>query len=120
MIVFKYKTAGQIRQFGPFLDDTDFKTPETGLTIANTDIQIYKNGATTGANKNSGGATHIADGNYYATFNATDTDTLGDGYIDIQVAGALPVKRYFVVLTEDQYERYIKGKGLFNFKEVRY
>jgi hypothetical protein len=38
---------------GPFVDDTDFKTLETALTIANTDVKLSKNGAAA-VNKNSG------------------------------------------------------------------
>jgi hypothetical protein len=74
------------------LDDTDGKTAETGLTIAASDIKLWKRGGTTESNKNSGGATHIADGRYYATLDATDTDTTGELIINVAVAGALPVR----------------------------
>src|SRR3990172_2470305 len=40
----KQSTASQSRAIGPFLDDTDFKTAETALTIANTDIKLIVNG----------------------------------------------------------------------------
>ena len=76
-IELRYNTAGQEVPLGYFLDSTDGDTEKTGLTIANTDIKIWKWGATTLANKNSGGATHISNGIYYAVFDATDTDTLG-------------------------------------------
>ncbi len=46
-------TAGQEIPLGPFLDDTDGKTAETGLTIANTDIKLWKTGATSLVSKNS-------------------------------------------------------------------
>ena len=75
----KYNTDSQEVVFGIFVDSTDGNTEETGLTIANTDIKIWKTGATTLANKNSGGATHISNGIYYAVFDATDTNTLGSG-----------------------------------------
>jgi hypothetical protein len=42
MIPLKYGTASQEIPVGPFLDDTDGKTAETGLTISNTDIKIWK------------------------------------------------------------------------------
>ena len=35
----KQSTASTIK-LGPFLDDTDGKTPETGLTISQADIRI--------------------------------------------------------------------------------
>jgi hypothetical protein len=92
MIPLRKSTASQEVLLGPFLDDTDGKTPETGLTIANTDIKLWKRGGTTEANKNSGGATHIADGRYHATLDATDTDTTGELILNVAVAGALPVR----------------------------
>jgi len=73
----RQSTASQEITLGPFLDDTDGKTAETGLTIANTDIKLWKSGGTTESDKNSGGATHIAGGRYYAVLDATDTNTVG-------------------------------------------
>ena len=67
MIELRQSTAGQEVPLGYFVDSTDGDTEETGLTISNTDIKIWKWGATTLANKNSGGATHISNGIYYAT-----------------------------------------------------
>ena len=84
---------GQEVILGPFLDDTDGKTAETTLTIANTDIKIWKAGATSLVNKNSGGATHIANGYYYIVLDATDTGTAGSMVITCSMAGALPVQR---------------------------
>ena len=49
----RQSTASQVVELGPFLDDTDFKTAETGLTIANTDIKLRKEGGTTHGSKNS-------------------------------------------------------------------
>lgn len=99
----KQSTASQTRLIGPFIDDTDFKTPETGLTIANTDIKLSANGGTV-ANKNSGGATHITTGMWAVTFDATDTATVGELGVAVNVAGALPVYAKFVVLEEAIYD----------------
>lgn len=84
-------TASQEVALPRFVDSTDGVTPETGLTIANTDIKLTKGGGTTQVNKNSGGATHIATGDYYIVLDATDTDTVGNLHIVIGVSGALPV-----------------------------
>jgi hypothetical protein len=92
MIPLRKSTASQEVLLGPFLDDTDGKTAKTALTIANTDIKLWKRGGTTESSKNSGGATHIADGRYHATLDATDTDTVGELIINVAVAGALPVR----------------------------
>jgi len=88
---------------GPFVDDTDFKTLETALTIANTDVKLSKNGASS-VNKNSGGGTHIANGEYSFTFDATDTNTVGELTAIISVAGALVVKKTFFVLSAVVYD----------------
>lgn len=94
----RQSTASQEIELGPFFDDTDFKTAETGLTIANTDIKLRKGGGTTHISKNSGGGTHIANGYYYAVLDATDTDTVGLLEVHANIAGALAVwDRYYVL-----------------------
>lgn len=104
-IILRRATASQEVMLGTFLDDTDGKTPETALTIANTDIKIFKSGATSEVNKNSGGATHVSSGRYYAVFDATDSDTVGpNGEINVAMSGALPVRRPLVVLHENVYD----------------
>lgn len=111
-IYLRQSTASQEVPLGYFLDSTDGNTEETALTIANTDIKLWKAGATTLANKNSGGATHISNGVYYAVLDATDTNTLGSLIIFCHVAGALSVKVECVVLTANVYDSLIGGGDL--------
>lgn len=111
-IYLRQSTAGQEIPLGHFLDSTDGDTEETSLTIANTDIKIWKFGATTLANKNSGGATHISNGIYYAVLDATDTNTLGSLVVFVHVAGALAVKVECVVLAANVYDSMIAGSDL--------
>jgi hypothetical protein len=99
----KQSTASQSVAIGPFIDDTDFKTPETGLTIANTDIKLVVNGAAS-VNKNSGGGTHRINGVYGITFDVTDTATVGEIEVSVVVSGALPVFHKFTVLEEVVYD----------------
>jgi hypothetical protein len=100
----KQSTASQVRAIGPFLDDTDFKTLETALTIANTDVKVKKNGGTA-ASKNSGGATaDSTTGLYHLTWDATDTNTVGELFYSVKVAGALAVFSSYVVLEEAVYD----------------
>lgn len=106
-IKLKQSTASQEIPLGYFVDATDGNTEETGLTIANTDIKLWKAGATTLANKNSGGATHIANGIYYCVLDATDTDTLGSLVIFVHVAGALSIRIECVVLAANIYDSLI-------------
>lgn len=109
MIPLKQATASQEVPLGYFLDSTDGNTEETGLTIANTDIKLWKAGATSLANKNSGGATHMANGLYYAVLDATDTDTLGPLVIFVHVAGALPIRLECQVMLANVYESLVAG-----------
>lgn len=99
----RQSTASQARLIGPFVDDTDFKTAETGLTIANTDVKLRANG-TTLSNKNSGGGTHQVNGMYSLTWDATDTANVGELKYSVVVAGALPVFGSYVVLEEAVYD----------------
>lgn len=111
-IYLKQSTASQEVALGYFLDSTDGNTEETGLTIANTDIKLFKAGATTLANKNSGGATHISNGIYYAVLDATDTNTLGSLVIYCHPTGALATKVDCVVYPANVYDSLIGGTDL--------
>lgn len=104
MIVLRQSTASQEIPLGPFVDALDGDAEETGLSIANTDIKLWKSGATTLANKNSGGATHISNGIYYAVLDATDTDTLGPMAVFVHVSGALAVRVACMVLSANVYD----------------
>lgn len=105
----KQSTASQEIPLGYFVNSTDGNTEETGLTIANTDIKLWKNGATSLANKNSGGATHMSNGIYYAVLDSTDTNTLGPLVVYVHVAGALPVRVECEVLPANVYEAMVAG-----------
>jgi hypothetical protein len=101
----RQSTAAQSRMIGPFVDESTGKA-ETGLTIANTDIKLSKNGAA-GVNKNSGGGTHRNNGMYSITFDATDTDTIGElsGSVDMEspiFANVVAFK--FIVLKAEIYD----------------
>lgn len=103
-IALRQSTASQEIPLGHFVDSTDGVTAETGLTIANTDIKLWKAGATSLANKNSGGATHMAGGVYYAVLDATDTDTVGPLVIFCAVSGALAVRLECHVYEEEVFD----------------
>lgn len=92
-IALRQSTASQKVLLGPFVDSTDGNTAENALTINNTDIKLFKHNGSAIVNKNSGGATFLtgSSGLYQATFDATDTNTLGDLWISVHPAGALAV-----------------------------
>jgi hypothetical protein len=118
-IPLKQSTASQEVPLGYFVDSTDGNTEETGLTISNTDIKIWKSGATTLADKNSGGATHISNGIYYAVLDATDTDTLGPLVIFVHESGALPVRVECVVLSANNYDSAIAASDFLQVDAVQ-
>jgi hypothetical protein len=95
---------------GPFVDDTDGKTPVTDLVIANTDIRLNKHNSSTDVDKESGGATHVENGYYYTTLSANDTDTLGRLRVMVSVSGALPVWELYEVMGANAYDTYYGTK----------
>ena len=108
-IPLRQSTASQEIILGYFVDSTDGNTEETGLTINNTDIKLWKAGAVVLANKNLGGATHISNALYYTTLDDTDTDTRGPLVIFVHVAGALAVRLECIVLAANVYDSLIAG-----------
>lgn len=108
----KVSTASQVVMLGPFLDNVDGVTPETALSIANTDIKVNKHGSATFASKNSGGGTHVENGFYQATLDGTDTNTVGRLVVSVQKSGAIPVLHEFTVLPADVYDALINDSGV--------
>lgn len=102
-MILKQSTAATIK-FGPFVDDTDGKTAETGLTIAQADIRLSKNGGDFAQTNNSAGATHDENGYYDIPLNTTDTNTLGSLRLSVSKSGALPVWQDFMVVTANVYD----------------
>lgn len=104
----KQSTAFTFR-IGPFVDSTDGVTAETGLTIAQADIQISKAGGAFAQTSASPTTTHDADGWYQCPLTATDTGTLGSLTVQIVMAGALPVWEHFMVLPANVYDSLVGG-----------
>lgn len=110
MYPLRQSTASQEVKLGPFLDDDDGITEQTGLTIANTDIKLTKHGSSSEVSKNSGGATHVANGRYVITLDDTDTNTLGGLEIDCRPTDCLPVKKVCWVLAPAIFDAFF-GSG---------
>jgi len=98
MFWLKQSTAITIK-LGPFIDDTDGKTAETGLTIAQADIRLSKNGGDIAQSNNAAGATHDELGYYGVPLDTTDIATLGTLRVAVHKSGALPVWQDFMVVT---------------------
>jgi len=90
MIWLRQSTARTV-VIGPFVDSTDGATAETGLTIAQADIRLSKNGGAFAQTNNSAGATHMENGYYSVPLDTTDTGTLGVLRVAVNESGALPV-----------------------------
>ena len=103
MLYLKQSTAATIK-LGPFVDDSDGKTAETGLTISQADIRLSKNGGDIAQTNNSAGATHDELGYYNVPLNTTDTNTLGTLKVIVSKSGALPVFADFMVITAEAYD----------------
>jgi hypothetical protein len=109
MKILKQSTAVTIL-LGPFVDETDGKTAETGLTITSSDVQVWKQGGTSLAAKNDAtSATHRGIGYYTVPLDATDTNTLGQFTVAVHESGALPVRHDFYVVPDHVYDGMIAG-----------
>jgi len=103
MLFLKQSTAVTVK-IGPFLDDTDGKTAETGLTIAQADVRLSKNGGDIAQKNDSTSCTHDELGIYDCPLNATDTDTLGRLQLWVHKSGALPVWHEYMVIPANVYD----------------
>lgn len=99
----KQSTAVTVKM-GPFVDNTDGYTAETGLTISQADIRLTKNGGAFAQTNNAAGATHDENGYYGVPLNTTDTNTLGTLRVSINESGALPVWQDFMVVPANVYD----------------
>jgi len=103
MNLLKQSTAATIK-LGPFIDDGDGKSAETGLTISQADIRLSKNGGDFAQTNNAAGATHDEFGYYDIPLDTTDTNTLGRLRVAVSESGALPVWQDFLVVTANVYD----------------
>ena len=86
---------------GPFVDESNAKSAETGLTPS---VALSKNGAA-GATRNAGGTvTHDDEGWYACPLNSVDTDTTGRLLLRVHNTAALPVWHEFMVIASSSYD----------------
>lgn len=107
-MLFLKQSTSETLKIGPYVDSGDGVSPETGLTINNTDILLSKNGVSL-TSKNSGGGTHDQNGWYTITLDATDTNTVGKLQLSSYISGALPVFADFIVLEEEIYDMWFNS-----------
>jgi hypothetical protein len=103
MMYLKQSTSVDVG-IGPFLDESDGKTAETGLTITQPDVRLKKNNGNWAQKAAAQTLSHEEAGWYELTLDATDTDTIGHLLVAIHESGALPVWREFHVLAANVYD----------------
>lgn len=102
---FLRQSTTQVVLFGPCLDKTDGVTEETGLTLAQADMRLSKDGGAFAQKSAAGNATHDSDGWYNTTLSTTDTDTVGELRLNVhQPANMLPVWDRWWVIEEAIYD----------------
>jgi hypothetical protein len=104
----KQSTAVTI-QLGPFVDSTDGDTDESGLTIAQADVRLSKNGGNFAQKNESSSCTYDEIGYYSCDLNATDTNTLGRLHVAVHESGALHVWATFMVVPANVYDALVGG-----------
>ncbi len=85
---------------GPFVDSTDGDTAETGLTIAQADVRLSKNGQNMAQKSDATSCVHDELGYYNCELDATDTNTEGSLVLVVHESGALTVRHEFNILSE--------------------
>jgi len=104
----KQGTAATVK-IGPFVDETDGKTAETGLTIAQADVRLAKNGGDMAQKNSAAACTHDEIGVYDCPLSTTDTNTLGRLDVFIHKSGALAVFQSYLVLPANVYDALVSG-----------
>jgi len=99
----RQSTAATIK-FGPMVDDSDGKTPETGLIISQFDVRLTKNGGDFAQKNESSASLHDENGYYDISINSVDSNTLGSLEIAVYESGALLRKEYFEVVSQNYWD----------------
>lgn len=113
------KNTGFTGVIGPFLDNEDGYTAETGLSLTQADIRISKNGSAFAQKNESTDPTHNELGWYFVALDDTDTNTSGQLMLHVNKPGALPVWAEFTVLPANVYDSIIGGTDTLESDIVR-
>lgn len=95
---------------GPFIDDGDGKTTETGLTITQAEVRLSKNGGNMAQKNEATSLTHDELGKYVCKLDTTDTNTEGILTITVIESGALAVDIDYQVLAQAAYISFMTAK----------
>ncbi len=95
---------------GPFVDETNGKDAEIGLTITQAEVRLSKNGANIAQKAEATSLVHDELGNYVCKLDTTDTNTEGVLTLMIHESGALPIKMDYMVLAQAAYISLVTAK----------
>src|SRR5690606_18356857 len=115
----RFQTAANIKM-GPFVDREDGASPETGLSISLSNVQVSKNGGAFAQKHQSSTPTHDVDGWYLVALDTGDTDTLGRLTVKIHDSGALPVWRHLELVPQPVYDAEVLGTGNLQVEAVSF
>lgn len=104
----EYLTNGTVI-VGPFVDETDGWTPETGLTVTQADILLSKNGQSWAQISGTSNATHGTQGYYGVAYGTADTDTVGRLQLSVSGTAHRPVYHEYMVVAANSYDSIIDG-----------
>ena len=107
----KQSTAAEV-VLGPFVDSTDGFTPETTLTITQSEVRLKKTSGDWAQKNESTSPAHEENGYYRCLLDATDTNTLGILEVAVNETGALPVWKSFEVVAANVFDALIGGGDL--------
>ncbi len=95
------QSATVIVILGPHLDSTDGNSIEDGLTIAQADVRLSKNGGNFAQKDDASNATHDEAGYYSCTLSVIDVSILGHLKVATHITGALAVWNEFAVVDKN-------------------
>lgn len=104
----KQSTASTLL-IGPIVDSVA-ATAETGETIAQANVLLWKEGGTTlGAKNEATSCTHRSNGLYTCPVDATDTNTLGVLTVNVAMAGTMVWRGDYCVVPANVYNSIVAG-----------
>ena len=105
---------------GPFIDDTDQKTAETGLTLAQADIRLSKNAGTLAQKSDVTSCVHTEIGYYTCALDTTDTNTVGALRLMVHQAGSLPVSHVYQIVSATVYDALFGSSGALQVDVIKW
>ena len=108
------QSAAVTVKIGPFVDESNATTPETGLTIVQGAVRLAKNGGDFAQKSYSAACAADEFGWYDCGLDATDTGTAGILSLSVQTWGALPVAHTYLIVPGHVYDGLVDSTDTLN------